>query len=104
MYSIISINNITIRLTKERWLHITIGHPEMTEYLSYILETVHIPNAIFQGNDMSLIAEKFFSELNNKFVIVIYKEMSKTDGFIITSFLSKKTIGLKKILLWKQQD
>jgi hypothetical protein len=104
MYSAISKNNITIRLTEERWLHITIGHPEMTMHILHIVETVHSPDAVYAGDDMCLIAEKFFRELNNKFVIVVYKEISESDGFIITSFLSKKSVGLKKKSLWKQQN
>lgn len=102
MNSIVSKNNVTIRLTEERWQHIISGHPEISDYLFQILNTIQIPDAIYEGNDKCLIAEKNFRELNNKFVIVVYKETSENDGFIITAFFSKKTVGLKNKLLWKQ--
>lgn len=102
MNSIVSKNNVIIRLTEERWQHIIMGHPEMSQYLNQILSTIHLPDAVYEGNELGLIAEKFFIELNNKFVIVVYKEISETDGFIITAFLSKKSVGLKKKLLWKR--
>jgi hypothetical protein len=36
----ISINKIPIRLTQERWQHISVGHPEIAEYYFEILETI----------------------------------------------------------------
>jgi hypothetical protein len=36
----ISKNNIPIRLTDERWLHITTGHPEIAGYYYEIFETI----------------------------------------------------------------
>ena len=40
----------------------------------------------------------------NKNLIVIYKELSENDGFVITSFLSTKINYLKnKKLLWEKK-
>lgn len=39
----ISINRIPIRLTDERWHHISTGHPEMADFYYEILETIENP-------------------------------------------------------------
>ena len=40
MNLVISKNDVPIRLSDERWMHITIGHPEMSDLYFQILETV----------------------------------------------------------------
>ncbi len=39
-----SINNHKIRLTNERWFHITEGHSEIAGYYFEILETIENPS------------------------------------------------------------
>jgi hypothetical protein len=36
----ISKNGVPIRLTDERWQHITLGHPDIADYYYEILETI----------------------------------------------------------------
>jgi hypothetical protein len=43
----ISRNNIPIRLTDERWLHISTGHPEVAPFYDLILETIEVPDTIW---------------------------------------------------------
>ena len=99
----ISKHNIPIRLTDERWQHITTGHPEIAAYYYEILETVESPDIIYEGINDANIAIKKFQERNDKFVVVIYKEITETDGFIITAHFSNKQQQFKKKILWKQQ-
>src|SRR5436190_15036903 len=100
MHLVTSKNSVPIRLTDERWMHITIGHPEVADYLFEILAAIENPEAIYQGNENGLIAVKSFPELSDKFVVVIYKEISPDDGFVITAFVSnKKQEFEKKIIL-----
>ena len=99
-----SINNIPIRLTDERWHHITVGHPEMADYFYEILETIENPNIIYEGNYEELIAVSAEFHQINKFIIVVYKELSNEDGFIITAYCSNKIQYFeKKKILWKKQ-
>lgn len=99
----ISKNNIPIRLTEERWHHISTGHPEIADYYFEILETIENPKIIYEGNLGGLIAISVKLEQTNKFIIVIYKEVSLEDGFIITAYLSNKEQKFdKKQILWKQ--
>jgi hypothetical protein len=101
----ISINKIPIRLTQERWQHISVGHPEIAEYYFEILETIQFPDAVYEGKFGELIGTKTFSELNNKFVVVVYKELSSDDGFVITAYMSNKTQEfVKRKKLWASQN
>jgi hypothetical protein len=102
---VISKNKVPIRLTSERWQHITTGHPEIADYYYEILETIEDPEIIYEGSVGALIAIKEFSERFGKFVIVVYKEVSANDGFVITAYFSdKKQEFQKKKVLWKQQS
>ena len=100
----ISINKIPIRLTKERWQHITLGHPEIAGFYYEILESIEKPDSIYEGKYGELIATKHFEKLNNKFVVVIYKELSEEDGFVITAYLSNEIQEfVKRKKIWDSQ-
>jgi hypothetical protein len=103
MKVVVSKNGIRIRLTSERWEHITTGHPEMADYYYEILETVETPDKIYKGNNDAKIAVKSYSNFFGKFLVVIYKETSSFDGFILTAYLTNKPVKFHgKNLLWKQ--
>lgn len=104
MHIVKSKNNIPIRLTHERWQHISVGHPEIASYYYEILESIENPDSIYLGKYQELIAIKLFDKLNCKFVVVVYKETSPTDGFIITAYLSNKISEFeKRIKVWDSQ-
>ena len=104
MDTAISKNNIPIRLTSERWRHIMIGHPEIADFYYEILKAIENPDIIYEGNNDAKIAVKKFEEIFPKFIVIIYKEISAQDGFIITAYFStKKQEFEKKKILWKQQ-
>ncbi len=81
-------NGIPIRLPDERWIHLTEGHSEMAGYYSEVLEAVEDPDAIYEGSSGELLAIKKMQ--SGKYIVVVYKEVSKTDGFVITAFLTSK--------------
>jgi len=83
----ISVNNVPIRLTPERWNHITESHCEMAGYFFEVLECIKEPEGVYLGNTGELIALKEIEK--SKYLVVIYKEL-KEDGFVITSFITKK--------------
>lgn len=103
MIIIYSINNIPIRLTGERWEHIIKRHPEIKQEKEKLLRTIKEPKYILEGDFGELIAVKFFEEtpFGPKFFVVIYKEIEKTDGFIITAYFSDK-LSERRRILWKQ--
>ncbi len=96
-----SIKNIPIRLTEERWFHITEEHSEMAGYYFDVLETVEEPEIIYEGNAGECIALREIE--NGKYLVVIYRELNKEDGFVITAFLTrrKKQLERRKII-WKK--
>jgi len=49
MHVVPSKNDVPIRLTYERWLHITEEHSEMAGYYFDVLETVEEPEVIYEG-------------------------------------------------------
>lgn len=98
-------NNASIRLTDERWQHITVGHPEVADYYYEILETIEQSETIYEGKSGEFIAIKEFDKTSPKFVVVIYKEIDKIDGFIITAFISKRRQEFnKKKVIWKLKN
>lgn len=88
----ISKNGVPIRLTDERWLHITEGHQEIAGYYYEMLEAVQEPDSIYRGKAKELLAVKEIEK--GKHLVVVYKETNKSDGFIITAFVTTK---IKKI-------
>jgi hypothetical protein len=83
---------VPIRLTYERWYHITENHDDLASYFYDVLETIQEPDFIVRGNKGSLKATRKIGK--KKWLVVIYKELSKRDGFIITAyFLDTKPKG-----------
>ena len=81
-------NGVPIRLTEQRWLHITEEHSEMAGYYFEVLETLQEPEAIYGGKVGELLATKEIE--SGKYLIAVYKETNKEDGFVITAFLTKR--------------
>lgn len=95
-------NNVPIRLTKERWFHITEEHSEMAGYYFEILETVEEPEAIYEGKAGECLAVREIER--GKYIVVVYKETSKSDGFIITAFLTRRKKQLeRRRKIWQRQ-
>lgn len=101
MYVVKSKNNVLIRLTEERWFHITEEHSEMAGYYFEVLETLEDPDAIYEGKAGECIAVKGIEK--DKYIVVIYRELSKEDGFVITAFLTRRRKQLeKRRKIWKR--
>lgn len=97
-----SINGVPIRLTDERWIHLTEGHFEMAGYYSEVLDAVENPDAIYEGSSGELLATKKMQ--SGKYIVIVYKEASKTDGFVITAFLTSETRQFeRRKKVWSQQ-
>ena len=98
-----SVNGIAIRLTQERWVHIVENHCELAGSFYDVLEAVASPDIILEGtNDKELLAVK--KREGKKHLVVIYKELSTQDGFVITAFISSKISKLlRRQIVWKQE-
>jgi len=94
MEIVTSKNGVPIRLPEERWIHITEEHSEMAGYYFEVLETVKEPEEIYKGKSEELLAVKTVEP--GKFIVVFYKEISDSDGFIITSFQTRRINQIKR--------
>lgn len=90
---ITSKGGIAIRLTDERWSHITEEHGELAELRSDVVETVSHPDRVLLGGDGELMAVREVE--TGKHLVVVYREQSD-DGFIITAFLTRRIRSLEK--------
>jgi hypothetical protein len=89
-------------LTPERWLHIVENHDDMAGFYDDVLQTVEEPDFILSGYQEALIALKKFDE--RRFLAVIYKEVSESDGFIITAYFTTKLKLEREVLVWQRQQ
>lgn len=48
-------NNVPIRLTRERWFHITEEHSEIAGYYYDVLETIEDPEVIYEGKQEKIL-------------------------------------------------
>ena len=93
-----SVNDVPIRLTYERWFHITENHDDLASYYFQVLEAIEKPEFIVRGNRGTLKATKNIGK--NKWLVVVYREISEKDGFIITAyFLDERSKG---DVIWQQ--
>ena len=77
-----------IRLSKERWNHITKKHPYMTNYLNEIKETINSPDKIVFheiGNLFDYYKYHKHKESKLKFLKVIVKYLNG-NGFILSAY------------------
>ena len=87
-------NGVHIRLPDERWLHITEEHSEMAGYYFEILETIENPDSIWRGRAQELIAARNINA--GKYLVFIYKEVTKKDGFVLTAFTTRRIKSLER--------
>jgi hypothetical protein len=98
LLTILSKNGIPIRLTAERWAHITEQHCEMAGWQDEVLETVFQPERILAGSDGECLAVRQVEP--GKWLVVVYRELID-DGFVITAFLTRRIRSLeRRTQLW----
>lgn len=95
-------NGVLIRLTEERWKHIVLLHPNLSNKQTKVLSTVKNPDYILKGQAGELLAVSKLSEKG--YIVVVYKEIRR-DGFIITAYDTTDVRWLfKKELMWSKDS
>jgi len=97
----VSVNKHKVRLTNERWKHITEGHQEMAGYYFEILETVSNPDYIYEGLLLELLAVQLVS-LDKYMVVIIENQKVLTDLLLLLSFTTKLSNLKNKKLIWEK--
>jgi len=95
-----SVNGVPIRLTEERWEHIISNKPYMESYYERVLDAIEKPTFILRGYAGSLVA--ILSVGRQRYLHVVYKEISQDDGFIITAFIARKYN--RRIIVWSPES
>jgi hypothetical protein len=91
--TVTSKNGVAIRLTDERWSHITEEHAELAGFRRDVLETVGEPERILAGGADELLALK--KQTDGKILVAVYRE-DVADGFVITAFLTRREASLNR--------
>ena len=94
METVLSLDAVPIRLTDERWRHIVEEHSELSGLMFEVLETVSNPDEVLAGNFGERLAIRRIRPGKN--LVVVYRENSPSDGFVITAFLSRRTEWQKR--------
>ena len=95
-----SINAVPIRLTDERWEHILFRRPDMASFIETVLDAVVDPEYILRGYKGTLIAIVHLGE--RSYLNVIYRELSQTDGFIVTARIERRLDKSK--IIWRRDN
>jgi hypothetical protein len=96
-------SGIPIRITRERWSHITNRHPEMENQKEKVLETIAEPDLIQAGDFGERLASRLYprTPLTRKYLTVAYREIGSEDGFLITAYFAKAPSQRRKVI-WKR--
>ncbi len=90
---VVSKAGVPIRLTDERWAHISEEHCELAGLRSEVVEIVSRPDRILLGGDGEQLAVRQLEP--GKHLVVVYREQDD-DGFIITAFLTRRVRSLDR--------
>ena len=103
MQVIRSRGGVGVRLTDERWQHIARHHPEMGGQRDSMLETLADPDMIQEGDSGELLAIRFWATtpLTSKFLVVAYREIGSSDGFVVAAYLARRP-SARRVTLWKR--
>jgi hypothetical protein len=91
--SAISKNGVPIRLTDERWAHISEEHGEIAAVRAEVLYAVEHPERIYPGQAGELLAARESGD--GKWLIAVNRELGD-DGFVITAFLTRRMTALER--------
>lgn len=73
----------------------------MAGYHEAVLEVVEGPDAIVRGKAGELLALK---SMEGRALVVVYREASQTDGFVITAFFTTQPDRIRKRgLVWQKR-
>jgi hypothetical protein len=107
--TVTSTNNVKVRLTCERWLHIADYHSELANFQLEILLTVAQPDKLYHspaGTEPNFAAVKAFDRLADiglaKNLTVHYKEPIGSTGFILTAFVISDKKLPKRFRAWQK--
>jgi len=91
-----------IRLPAERWRHIRERLPEVEPYAGDVPITLQTPDRILEGDAGAWMAVRRLQTGAHvhKFLVVVYRETSNTDGFVVTAYIARR-LNPERRVLWQ---
>lgn len=86
-------SGVQIRLTNERWAHMTEEHTELAGMRLDVLYAVEQPERVLEGAGGELLAVKEIE--TGKWLVSVSRETAD-DGFFITAFLTRRARSFAK--------
>ena len=102
MEAVLSVHLVPIRLTSERWVHIVENHDDLVGRYHDALEVVAEPDLVLEGKAGEYLAVR---KQDRRTMVVVYRIVSRTDGFVITAFQTSKLSQLvrTKKIIWRRK-
>jgi hypothetical protein len=94
----VSVEGIPIRLTHERWFHIVENHDDVAGYYDEVLETIENPDLVLRGYRGTLMSVRSYGR--RRYFMVVYRQVSADDGFIITAYFTSKLD--RRYVVWRK--
>jgi hypothetical protein len=92
-------NGVAIRLTDERWQHIMEEHAELATMRQDVLDAIANADRVLQGTAGELLAVRMIEP--DKAIVVVYREIDASDGFVITAFITRRLLSLdRRVQTW----
>ena len=82
-------------MTRERWQHIIENHNDLAAHYDAVLSTVENPDLVISGYGGTLIAMRGIAK--GRYLAVVYKELSKVDGFMLSAYFTSKIDKKRKV-------
>jgi len=77
------------------------NHDDLAGHYDDVLNVIEDPDYIIKGYRDAIVALKRTTE--RKFLAVVYKEIGKSDGFVITAYFTTKINLEKEVIIWQKQ-
>jgi hypothetical protein len=98
-----------IRLTEKQWMHVIASRPQLEDFQREIMEVIERPDVIFAPPPRvrsQLHAVKKFKRLRDlglgENLVVVYRELTLKEGFIITAFPISDRRKRRMYRLWRR--
>jgi len=98
-----------VRLTEKQWEHIVAARPELGGFRREVLEAVEHPDEVYEPPPRvrpQLHAVKRFERLADvglsRNLVVVYRELARQEGFIITAFPISDRRKRRMYRLWRR--
>jgi hypothetical protein len=94
------VEGAVVRLSAERWRHVTKQHPETRTEIERVLGTVAQPDYVLDGDGGTLMAVRRYEQtpVGRKHCVVVYRRIGIADGFIVTAYFARSPSRRRRVI------